>query len=207
LSGPEPPPRLRLPGKPPWLFIAATALALVIQCNPAWRERLIYDRDALAHGQLWRVWTGHWVHFGWPHFVPDTGLFLIVGWLLEARHALFARLAVFLMPAVISAAIYWFDPGMLRYGGLSAVDLGLLLYLAAQGWQRKWSDWFWPAVLVIYLVEIVLEARHGGQGGGTIPFDEPGIRIATGAHVAGAAYALLACLAAWLTGKWRQRSV
>ncbi len=196
-------PRLLLPGKPPWLFIVFSALALLIQCNPAWREALIYERDALARGQLWRAWTGHWIHFGWPHFFPDTGLFLIVGWLLEERHKLFARLAVFLMPAVISAAIYWFDPGMIRYGGLSALDLGLLLYLAAQGWQRKWSDWFWPAVLAIYLLEIILESRHSGHGGGTIRFDEPSIRIATGAHLAGAAYALLACLSAHLTRKRR----
>lgn len=203
----ELPPRLRLLGKPPWLFIAAAALSLVIQLIPGWREWLIYDRTAIAQGQFWRVWTGHWVHFGWPHFIPDTGLFLIVGWLLEERHKLFARLAVFLMPAVISAVIFWGEPGMLRYAGLSAVDLGLLLYLAAQGWQRKWSDWFWPAVLAIYLIEIILEARQGGQGGGAIRFDEPSIRIATGAHLAGTAYALLACLAAYLTRKWRPAAV
>ncbi len=199
-------PRLLFPAKPPWLFITATAFALVVQCFPAWRDTLIYDRDAIAAGELWRVWTGHWVHFGWAHFVPDTGLFLIVGWLLEERHRFFARLAVFLMPAVISAAIYFFDPGMIRYGGLSALDLGLLLYLAAQGWQRKWSDWFWPAVLAIYVLEVVMEARHGGQGGGTIRFDEPSIRIATSAHLAGTAYALLAWLAAALTNKRRAGS-
>ncbi len=196
-------PRLLLPAKPPWLFIAASALALLVQLNSAWREALIYDRTALAQGQIWRAWTGHWVHFGWPHFIPDTGLFLIVGWLLEERHKLFARLAVFLMPALISAVMFWFEPDMLRYGGLSAIDLGLLLYLAAQGWQRKWSDWFWPAVLAIYIIEIVLEIRQGGQGGGAIRFDEPGIRIATGAHLTGTAYALLAWLAAALARKGR----
>jgi rhomboid family GlyGly-CTERM serine protease len=182
--------------KPPWLYLAASALALLVQCNPGWRDTLIYDRTALAQGQLWRIWTGHWIHFGWPHFVPDTGLFLIVGWLLEERHALFSRLALFLMPAVISAALWWFDPAMSRYGGLSAVDLGLLLYLAAQGWQRNWTDWFWPAVIAIYILEIVLQAYHGGQGGGAIRFDDPGIHIATSAHVAGTAYALVSLIAA-----------
>jgi len=103
------------------------------------------------------------------------------------------------MPAVITAVIYFFDPAMARYGGLSAVDLGLLLYLAAQGWQRNWSDWFWPAVIGIYILEIVLQAYHGGQGGGAIRFDEPSIRIATSAHLAGTAYALLAWGAARLT--------
>ncbi len=178
--------------RPPWLYLAATAFALVVQCNPTWRETLIYDRAAVAQGEVWRIWTGHWIHFGWQHFVPDTGLFLIVGWLLEERHALFSHVALFLMPAVISAALFWLDPAMSRYGGLSAVDLGLLLYLAAQGWQRNWTDWFWPAVIAIYILEIVLQAHHGGQGGGAIRFDDPDIRIATSAHVAGAGYALIA---------------
>jgi len=185
--------------KPPLLYVLGAAASLVVQCVPGWRDSLIYDRTALAHGELWRIWTGHWVHFGWPHFVPDTGLFLIVGWLLEERHRLFARVAFFLMPAVISAAIYFLDPAMTRYGGLSAVDLGLLLYLAAQGWQRNWSDWFWPAVIAIYILEIVLQAYHGGQGGGAIRFDEPSIRIATSAHVVGSAYAVIALLLARLT--------
>lgn len=186
--------------KPPVLYLVGAAFSLVVQCFPAWRETLIYDRAAIAAGQLWRVWTGHYVHFGWSHFVPDTGLFLIVGWLLEERHRLFARIGFFAMPAVISAGIFLFDPGMTRYGGLSAVDLGLLLYLAAQGWRRNWSDWFWPAVIAIYLLEIVVQAWHGGQGGGTIRFDEPSVRIATSAHLVGTAYALLALgLARWRT--------
>jgi rhomboid family GlyGly-CTERM serine protease len=191
--------------KPPLLYVAGAAFSLLVQCIPAWREALIYDRAALADGQLWRVWTGHWVHFGWAHFVPDTGLFLIVGWLLEERHRFFARLAFFLMPAVISATLYFLDPAMTRYGGLSAVDLGLLLYLAAQGWQRNWSDWFWPAVIGIYILEVVLQAWHGGQGGGAIRFDEPSIRIATSAHVAGTVYALLAVGVARLESRTKAR--
>lgn len=185
-----------LPGKLPWLFLIVGLAALIIQFNPGWRETLLYDRDTLQHGQFWRIWTGHLVHFGWPHFVADAGLFVILGGLLEARHARFSRLALVLMPIFISAIIYWFEPTLVRYGGLSAVNLGLLLYLAAQGWQRQWSDWFWPAVLLIYVGEIIFEIIQGGRGGGMIRFDDPGIHVATGAHLASAAYALLAWLAA-----------
>jgi hypothetical protein len=101
------------------------------------------------------------------------------------------------MPAFISAVIFWAEPDMLRYGGLSAINLGLLLYLALQGWRWQWTDWFWPAVLVIYVGEIIFESLQDGSGGGLIRFDEPGIRIATGAHLAGGAYALLALGTAW----------
>ncbi len=183
----------------PPLVLLLTLVSVVIQLFPAWREALLYDRAALAHGELWRAWTGHFVHFGWPHFVIDTGLLVILGWLMEHRYPWFTRLGLLLMPAFISAAIYFCEPTMARYGGLSAVNLGLLLYAALQGWRRDWTDWFWPAVLLIYIGELVFEYFRGGQGGGAIRFDDPTIHVATGAHLASAAYALLALGVARLT--------
>lgn len=176
----------------PWLILTVGLVALVIQLNPTWRSALLYDRAALAQGEVWRAWTGHFVHFGWPHFLIDTGLLCILGWLMEARYPWFTRLSLILMPAFISASIYLFEPNVVRYGGLSAVNLGLLLYAAVQGWRKDWTDWFWPAVLAVYLGELVFEYYRGGQGGGMIRFDDPSIRVATGAHLASAAYALLA---------------
>ena len=181
-----------LPRHIPWMFLSAAAAALVIQLNPAWRALLLYDRAALAGGGFWRIWTGHLVHFGWPHFLADTGLWLILGWLLETRHPVFSRSALVGMPVFISAVLWWFDPEMARYGGLSAVNLGLLLFLALRGWQRNWADWFWPAVLVIYTGEVIFEIVQGGRGGGLIRFDDPAIRVATSAHLASAGYAVLA---------------
>ncbi|HEX2862390.1 MAG TPA: rhombosortase, partial [Lacunisphaera sp.] len=176
----------------PWLVLGLALASFVIQLLPAWRATLLYDRDAIARAELWRIWTGHLVHFGWPHLVVDVGLLLIVGTIAEKQHAAFTRLAFVLMPAFISGCMFWLEPGMARYGGLSAVNLGLLLYVAAQGWRRDWTDWFWPAVIAIYIAELIYEYYRGGQGGGAIRFDDPGIRVATGAHLAAAGYVVLA---------------
>ncbi len=186
----------------PWAFLAVGLAALVIQLVPAWRDALLYDRAALAGGRLWRAWTGHLVHFGWPHFVVDTGLLLILGWLMESKHPRFSRLSLALMPPFISAVIWLFDPEMTRYGGLSAVNLGLLLWFALQGWRRDWTDWFWPAVLVIYVGEVIFEIIQGGRGGGGIRFDDPEVKVATSAHLASAVYAL----AAWVVALRAQRN-
>lgn len=176
---------------PPWFVLAAAVTALVIQFFPAWREALLYVRPAVADGEFWRIWTGHLVHFGWPHFLVDAGLLLAVGWFAEQRHPRFTRGGLVLMPAFISGCLYWLEPDLVRYGGLSAVNLGLLLYVALTGWARDRREWFWPAVIAAYAAELLFEHLHGGQGGGTIRFDDPGIRVATGAHLAAAAYALL----------------
>lgn len=188
--------------RPPWTVLGVACLALLIQLFPAWRGALVYDRPALAAGEIWRVWSGHWVHFGWPHFVVDTGLLLIVGAIAGHRHPRFMGWALVAMPAFISACLYLLEPTMIRYAGLSAVNLGLLLYVAIEGWREERREWFWPAVLVAYAAELTYECLRGGHGGGTIRFDEPEIRVATGAHLAAAAYALLALGVA----RWRSRN-
>lgn len=184
--------------RPPAIVLLVALATLVIQAVPAWRESLLYDRAPLAAGEWWRLWTGHLVHFGWPHFVVDAGLLLIVGWFAQVRHPRFTGFAWVLMPLFISACMYWLEPGMVRYAGLSAFNLGLLLYVAVQGWRRDRADWFWPAVIAAYVAELAWEHFRGGQGGGAIRFDEPDVRVATGAHLAAAAYTLLILGALWL---------
>jgi rhomboid family GlyGly-CTERM serine protease len=180
------------PDKIPWAFLAVTVAAIVIQLNTGWRGALIYDRNAIANGEWWRIWTGHLVHFGWPHFVADAGLFIILGRLLEWQNPWLCRFSLVAMPAVIAGVLYRFDPAMTRYAGLSAVNLGFLVFLALKGWQRNWVDWFWPSVLAIYLAEIVLEATIGhGHGGGMIQFDDASVRVATVAHIPGAIFGAL----------------
>ncbi|HEY0969297.1 MAG TPA: rhombosortase [Opitutaceae bacterium] len=185
----------------PPLFAVIVIAAFVIQLNPAWRGGLIYDRAAIGTGEIWRLWTGHLVHFGWAHAVADVGLLLILGHALGRTHACFSRLAFAVMPLFISLCLYVFEPGMARYAGLSALDLGMLLYLAGCGWQRNWRDWFWPAILAVYVAELGLEIARGGEGGGMIRFDDPSVRVATSAHLAGAAYAVIA----WLVARKRDK--
>jgi rhomboid family GlyGly-CTERM serine protease len=192
---------LRRLGTPAWYYLAVAAFALLVQLTPPWRDALIYERSALGSGQVWRAWTGHAVHFGWPHFFADTGLLLIIGWTIGREFPRASWLGLLLMPPFISAAIYFFDGDMQRYAGLSAVNLGLLLLLAARGWRGHWRDWFWPAIVLIYVLELAYEIYRGGRGGGFIVFDDPGVKVATSAHLAAAVYAAIAWLVARRLGR------
>ena len=176
----------------PWVYLVVTLSAGIITASPTLRAALIYNRAAIGHGEIWRIWTGHMVHFGWPHYLADGALFLVIGWALERAHPICGRISLILLPLVVSASLYYFDPSMNVYGGLSGVNVGLLVFMACCGWQRNWLDWFWPAILVIHVIEVFLEIHNHGTGGGAIRFDDPTIHVATIAHIGGAAYGVAA---------------
>jgi len=176
------------PKRLPWLYLAVVAFAAVVVACPSIRPALVYNRAAIAHGELWRIWTGHIVHFGWAHGFADGGLFVVIGWALERSQRSFGRWSLLVLPVVVSASLFWFDPEMNIYGGLSGVNVGLLIYLACRGWQHNLLDWFWPAVLAIHVMEVFLEIHNHGTGGGAIRFDDPAIHVATVAHIGGVVY-------------------
>lgn len=180
------------PKRLPWLYLAVVLAAAVAVAVPAIRPALVYNRAAIAQGELWRIWTGHIVHFGWPHGLADGALFVVIGWALERSQRSVSHWSLLVLPAVVSASLFWFDPSMNIYGGLSGVNVGLLVFLACRGWQRNLLDWFWPAVLVIHVVEVFLEIHNHGTGGGAIRFDDASIHVATVAHIGGAIYGVSA---------------
>src|SRR4051812_25687175 len=53
-------------------------LAFAIHLAPGFKAWLIYDRAAILHGELWRLWTGHLVHFSNSHLLLDASVCGIV---------------------------------------------------------------------------------------------------------------------------------
>jgi len=176
------------PRRLPWIYLAVALVAGVVTASSALRTVFVYNRAAIAHGELWRIWTGHLVHFGWTHYLADGALFVVIGWALERSNPLCGKISLILLPMAVCAALFWFDPSMNIYGGLSGVNVGLLVFLACRGWQRNWFDWFWPAILGIHVLEVLLEIHNHGTGGGAIRFDDPSIHVATVAHIGGVIY-------------------
>jgi len=172
----------------PWVYLVLGLVGGVFVFCPGLRAAFVYNRAAIAQGELWRVWTGHLVHFGWTHYLADGSLFVVIGWALERSNPLCGKISLILLPMAVSASLFWFDPSMNVYGGLSGVNVGLLVFLACRGWQRNWFDWFWPAILGIHVMEVILEIRNHGTGGGAIRFDDPSIHVATVAHIGGVIY-------------------
>lgn len=100
-------------------------------------DALVLDRDAVLGGQLWRLWSGHWVHLGLRHAAINLCalalLALIAAHMRQLRPLLYTSL---LMMPLMATLLLVAAPDLQWYAGLS----GLL---------HGWAAW--------------LFLRHGGR--------------------------------------------
>ncbi len=185
--------------------LAATlAIAAVAGLAFAWPRlagALIYERADILAGQVWRLWTGHLVHYTASHLVWDLAVFLAAGLWLEWIRPPLARWFYLLAPPAISAALWWGEPALARYAGLSGLATGVLVLLALVQRRRDAGapPWFWPAVLLLVAVKVVAEATAQTP---LFARMDAGVRVVPLAHLGGIVCALIAFLAAqWQEGR------
>ncbi len=169
---------------------AATGLAFVW---PRLAGALIYERADIFAGQVWRLWTGHLVHYSPSHLWLDLAVFVAAGAWLEWIAPRLARWFYVLAPPAISAVLLWGDPTLERYAGLSGVATGLLVLLALVQLRRKAGEprWFWLGVLLLVAAKIIIEATAHAP---LFARFDAGVRVVPLAHVGGIVCALLAFL-------------
>jgi rhomboid family GlyGly-CTERM serine protease len=159
--------------------------AVMVFLFPATSAPLIYERSLILHGEIWRVWTGHLVHFSKSHLFWDLAVYVVAGCWLERLRPRAARWFYVVCPPLIAAALLVCDPSLERYAGLSGVATGLLVFLACLqlGESRTEPRWFWLAVLALVALKIGLEAvTHTHLLVGNLA----GVRVVPLAHVSGA---------------------
>jgi rhomboid family GlyGly-CTERM serine protease len=117
----------------PWLTALLVVVSLLIYPSDLLRGALLYDRTAILHGELWRLWTGHLVHFTPAHLVADLAIVALAGGLLELRLRKGYPWLLAGTPLIVSLAFLFGLPEMAVYGGLSALGSAMIAALAALG--------------------------------------------------------------------------
>jgi rhomboid family GlyGly-CTERM serine protease len=142
LGGPGPgrEPGARFFGAP--LALLVTLAALLAALVPGAAEALELERARVAGGELWRLLSGHLVHYSREHLVLDALAFLALGLACERRAPRRTALALAAAALAIPLAVLTLQPELARYRGLSGLDsalFGLLLGLEARaGARRAW---------------------------------------------------------------------
>ena len=173
----------------PFVTLAAVTGALLLASAPALQPFLIYDRERIHAGELWRTFTGHWVHLSSRHLLFDVFAFGVIGWLAETNNrARFATLCL-LAPVLISVTSLIFAPEMHRYCGLSALALAVWTFLATRNLVVRNSRTIAIAMLAAAFAKILFELTNANSL--FVPSNSPEIRVAVISHIAGAIVGVL----------------
>ncbi|MEO6569782.1 MAG: rhombosortase [Opitutaceae bacterium] len=179
----------------PWLALAISLVALVAWFWPRSRDLLLYDRSWIADGQWWRLWTGHVAHHSGTHLGWNLVVFFPAAVWLERIRPAMGRCCFAISPWFISGVLWYFDPKLHYYGGLSGVTIGVVTLLALVQLCRDSGEgrWIWKIFLVLIMGKIAAEFLHSE----TTLFAglPPGVRNVPLAHLAGAIFAGLLFLA------------
>jgi len=130
------------PARLPIWTLAVCACAVLVFFVPELETLLVYDRDAIAHGELWRLVTGNLVHFSATHLAYDLSAFVIPGTIIELRGYRHFPMLCLSAALLIGVAVFEFEPSLHFYGGLSGIVTAAVTYLCLQGVTEE-GTWRW----------------------------------------------------------------
>ena len=148
----------------PIYSISVLALCIASSKVNAIASLFVYDREAIFRGELWRLITSHFVHFGSVHLIYNLVVFGIAGWIIEYKRYRYFKLLCLLMACSISTTLLFFKPNMIYYGGLSGIACGCIIYGSLLCLKEP-SPWRTMSMLTIIFLsaKISLETYNAGS--------------------------------------------
>lgn len=176
----------RVPG-----FTLAVVVAVVsVWFLPGLEEVLVYDRQAVLEGQVWRLATAPLVHFSLSHVGWNLLAFFAAGWLTEANRFRFLGVLCGATAVGSGLAFLLLKPEMARYGGLSGVATGAVVYFClCRAATQVANRFLWLAIPLFVGIKIAVELATGGSL--FVSMEGQPFRVVPLAHVVGFAVALL----------------
>jgi rhomboid family GlyGly-CTERM serine protease len=143
-------------GQAPTLFIIG--LAAIAYCSPMLSEFLVYDRQAILNGEMWRIVTAPLVHFSASHFFWNVLALAATGFAFTAeryRGLVVVCLLAAVLPGMLSLLTL---PELGRYGGLSGLATGAAAYFClCSALAKRNQRLLWVAVLICMAAKITVE--------------------------------------------------
>lgn len=159
------------------------------------RELLRYDRFAIQDGEVWRLFSGHFVHLGWSHFLLNAAGLVLVAFLVAAQFSAAQWLLILLlMIGGIDLGFWFLEPQLAWYVGLSGVLHGLLVAGVIAELRDNRGSIEFRVLAVLLVAKLAYEQLVGPLPGSEA---SSGGNVVVAAHLYGAIAGLLA--GAWLS--------
>ena len=183
--------------KLPWATLSLTLLGVLIFFGfEAPASSLLYDRQAILEGDIWRLASSHLVHLDAQHLLYNMGALAALGWLYETSS--FGgpkRLLIWvLVPAALAVSIFLVlvSPQTLFYCGLSAALNALFAVAVIDVWRQNGQRSWLLLLLLLDLGKILWEAAVGPIFSSGLPWPPHG-----GAHLVGLSWGVLYGFVDW----------
>lgn len=131
------------------LVIALTCIVIAFSGDSI-SEVLRYDAEAIKNGEAWRLVTAHFVHLSLPHlWLNIGGLILVFAFFAQCISLKYWLICLAINAVGISLLIYFFNPDILWYVGLSGVLHGLFVLGGIADIQhRKWEGIGFTSIII-----------------------------------------------------------
>jgi len=109
------------------VLLTGIAVILAIAADTG-REWFSLDREAIATGELWRLVSGHLVHLGLSHLLLNIAGLLLIWYLIGTAFSRSQWMLVLLIVIIaVDLGLWFLEPQLFRYVGLSGLLHGLLV--------------------------------------------------------------------------------
>ena len=162
-----------------WLLILLLSWALQAGGLVAdWR----FDRALIAQGDVWLLFSGHLVHLNWTHWALNMAGLAVVAFFFSPYSSVWQWLWVIAISALfVGVGLYWRNPELHTYVGLSGVLHGLFIYGAMRETRRYPASGY--VLLALLVAKLIWEFMNGPLPGSETMTQG---RVATDAHLYGA---------------------
>jgi len=185
-----------------WSMVAALLLLSAVLQFSGLTPLLRYSHDAIAAGEIWRLITGHLLHLGAAHFLLNAVGMVLAAALVGAQLRPLGWACVWLICALsVSAGLWFLQPGVSWYVGLSGVLHGLIVAGAVTALGDDRERLFAAAILVAIAAKLGWEQWNGAMPGTA---ELAGGSVVTEAHLYGAMGGLVAGLAVLASRRLRE---
>lgn len=140
-------------------LLALLAVYVYVVQGPV-ADTLIFDRERISDGQLWRLVTAHWVHSDLAHIVWNGVALLVLGFVFEPYLGWRTIPILIAGTLAVDAWLWWGVPSLQLYCGLS----GILNTLLVAGLFLRWRTdphWVLLAIGLAAAAKISLETILG----------------------------------------------
>lgn len=156
---------------------------------------LSLTRAQVTQGEVWRLFTSNFVHFGWPHTLMNLAAFILCA--LALLNSLPARQLLGLMLwccLSVGLGVYYLNPEYGTYAGLSGAIHGFIV--AGLMHNKRHPAWLNAILIALVFTKIIYEHQPTYQA--TQLQTLMPVPVAYDAHMYGAIAGLLFGLGHWL---------